>query len=890
MANKVVDISIRTTIDEQTNKVLKDKLVLSVQSAFKKGIEEALKQKYDIKLSASFDNATAKSGNKTDKSGKVIDKSAATDADRIAKTYEKLTTQIIRMKNRISTVHKTMKTGAVIKYSNSYSKLINDLKRAQITEDETNETLEEKKKLLVDIKSDMDDLSASISGNMQKQQSWGKTLSAQIKKLTTYLTATKLITMTIGTLKSIVNEIIKLDKAFTNIQMVTGYNANQIANLREQYTKLAQSLGASVEEVAEGADAWLRMGLAVEDANKAVETSIVLSKISGMNSEEASKALITTMKAYKMNANELMGVADKLSAVDMQAATTSQDIAEGISEVGSMASASGVSLDKLIGYIAEISQVTQESGSEAGTALKTMFARMQNVKLGNFLDEDGENISNVEQILEEYNIHLRDTRNEWRSMEDVLDELGKKWNTFSSVQKSAIATQLAGTRQQNKIITLLNNYTEATKLATVATESEGEAMNKMNIYTESIAGKIETVRAKLSEVKQKILSSDAVKMVIDIADWVATILADTGKLQILISIIGGIIAGISIAVGILTGNVAAIVQGGVLAAAVIAADIYLGVTKVDNTTKDIKDNANDINNSASDTADSIEEIEKHTNNILTALDKTYNLQKAIQQAYSDENEERKKQLEYEEKILAVQEKQKALAEAERKRVKVYRAGKGFVYETDFAGVSPAQKELTKSKEELKTYETERELKKIKKLQDYVGRLITNDAKLSKFFDDAAEGMANLGETAEEAQAKIQSFLNDYFKLAGVSGATEYLTNFEGDKETKENFTSGLKGLGIETHHSGGVVGAPNSSFTFGALKNDEIIAKLQKGEIVLTRRQKDNLVKNFISNNETSGNVSIGNITLPNVSNAEQFVNELKSISRMSLQRATTHK
>ena len=70
---------------------------------------------------------------------------------------------------------------------------------------------------------------------------------------------------------------------------------------------------------------------------------------------------------------------------------------------------------------------------------------MQNIKIGNFLDsESGEALNDVEKVLGELGIALRTSETEWRNLEEVLDEVGKRWKDFNDIEKSAITTALAG--------------------------------------------------------------------------------------------------------------------------------------------------------------------------------------------------------------------------------------------------------------------------------------------------------------------------------------------------------------------------------------------------------------------------------------------------------------
>ena len=101
-------------------------------------------------------------------------------------------------------------------------------------------------------------------------------------------------------------------------------------------------------------------------------------------------------------------------------------------------------MNKLIGYLATVGEVTQKSMDSVGESFKTIFTRMQSVKLGKYLDDEGEDISNVEIALDSVGIKLRKDADTWNNFGDVLDQVGTKWSTYSGVQKSAIANAFAG--------------------------------------------------------------------------------------------------------------------------------------------------------------------------------------------------------------------------------------------------------------------------------------------------------------------------------------------------------------------------------------------------------------------------------------------------------------
>ena len=74
-----------------------------------------------------------------------------------------------------------------------------------------------------------------------------------------------------------------------------------------------------------------------------------------------------------MEASEAMYVVDKLTSIDLKAATSAGEIASGLAKFVNIGSLSGVSIDQAAAYVATIADVTQMSGESAGQALNCFW-------------------------------------------------------------------------------------------------------------------------------------------------------------------------------------------------------------------------------------------------------------------------------------------------------------------------------------------------------------------------------------------------------------------------------------------------------------------------------------------------------------------------------------
>lgn len=314
-------------------------------------------------------------------------------------------------------------------------------------------------------------------------------------------------------ISQVYKNVVQLDSAITDLQIATGETREETAKLVKSYGDLAQQLGSTISEVASGADTWLRQGYSIAETNQLIADSMMLAKLGQLGAAEAAKALTSAMKGYGVSVNDAMGIVDKFTAVDMEAAVSAGGIATAMAETAAGAQLAGISMDRLIGQIALVAEVTQDGEESVGTFFRTLYARMGNIKVGKFVDDEtGESLNDVEKVLGKLGIQLRDEQGLFRNFADVLDETAANWDNYTNVQQHAIATAFAGTRQQEKFIILMRDYGKALDYAAVAADSAGTAQEKFNAaYMDSIEAKINGLTAAWEKFSMTILDSDFVK-------------------------------------------------------------------------------------------------------------------------------------------------------------------------------------------------------------------------------------------------------------------------------------------------------------------------------------------------------------------------------------------
>lgn len=366
----------------------------------------------------------------------------------------------------------------------------------------------------------------------------GGVFSGKSLAFTAYLTAMNEIRKAANGAKA---EIKDLDQSITDLSVAMGQGRSAASDYLKQLNQQAQSIGATTKEVADSADSWLRQGKSAKEAGELVYDSMMLSKLGQIQSADASKYLTSALNGYKKSASEAIDVVDKLTAVDMQSASDAGGLAESMSKTASAADMAGVSMDKLIGMIASVKEVTQDSDESVGNMFKSVFSRMNQIKAGKFVDSDtGESLNDTEKVLNKVGIAMRDTNNQFISSEKIMDEVGAKWSSFDSTTQRAVATAMAGTYQYNKLIALFNNYSKALDYTKTSAESAGTAIEKFNSsYKESLEAKTNSLQASFESM---LMNSDMNKVyagIIEATNALVKFIDKTGALK-------GVLSGLAV--------------------------------------------------------------------------------------------------------------------------------------------------------------------------------------------------------------------------------------------------------------------------------------------------------------------------------------------------------
>lgn len=120
----------------------------------------------------------------------------------------------------------------------------------------------------------------------------------------------------------------------------------------------------------------------------------------------------------------------------------------------------------------------------------------------------------VVKALTDANVALRDATGEYRSTYDIMKDIAAQWDTLSNTRQAALATEIAGTRQQAIFYSIINQFREASGAMDAMANSAGTLDQAYSIYLDSAQGRINQFKATFQDLAQDVIKSDWIKQAV----------------------------------------------------------------------------------------------------------------------------------------------------------------------------------------------------------------------------------------------------------------------------------------------------------------------------------------------------------------------------------------
>ncbi len=288
----------------------------------------------------------------------------------------------------------------------------------------------------------------------------------------------------------------ELDAQMTEMAVVTDQNIGGYWDQLPEYTARANKLGVAIKQVYEAATLYYQQGLKTEEVVAVSNSTLKMARIANLSAADATDKMTAALRGFNMEVNETNAerIADVYSELAAITASDVEEISTAMTKTASIASNAGMQFETTAAFLSQIIETTRESAETAGTALKTVIARFQELKKdpSEIGEVDGEIVdaNKIEAALRAVGVALRDSSGQFRELDEVFLELSKKWDTLDVNTQRYIATIAAGSRQQSRFIAMMSDYERTQELVMAANNSAGASTEQYNKTLESLTTKL----------------------------------------------------------------------------------------------------------------------------------------------------------------------------------------------------------------------------------------------------------------------------------------------------------------------------------------------------------------------------------------------------------------
>ena len=320
----------------------------------------------------------------------------------------------------------------------------------------------------------------------------------------------------------------ELDTSLNNIRIVSGMSAQQMRDFSLYANEAAKNLGQSTTAFTDAALIFIQQGLDMDTSKYLGDLTLRMANVTQQDTATASEQITSIMNGYNMTLEETTNAIDVLANVAAQGASDMEELATAESRVAATASTLGVSQEQLAAQISTIISVTRQAPEVVGNALRSIYSRLADLKLGDTL-EDGVDLGRFSSVVESVGVEVLDATGNLRNMGDIIEDLMVRWQDLSSAQQISVGKTLAGTYQLNQFLTLMSNMDMYNEQLAIAEDSAGTLEEQQSIYMDSMAAKLGELTAASETFITTLFNPDDWKPTIELATSFLEILTDMAE-------------------------------------------------------------------------------------------------------------------------------------------------------------------------------------------------------------------------------------------------------------------------------------------------------------------------------------------------------------------------
>lgn len=326
----------------------------------------------------------------------------------------------------------------------------------------------------------------------------------------------------INVIKQAASTVTELNTQITELAKVSEQSSSQIYADFDSYADIAKEVRGTISDTIAATADWSKNGYSIPDAKQLAEVSQLYKNVGdGIDINTANESLISTLKGFKLEADQAEHIVDVFNEVSNNEAISSGGIGEALQRSAASFNAANTSLEKSVALVTATNSVLQDP-EKVGNMWKTVSARIRGAKTeleeaGEDTDGMVESTSKLQALIKGmtgFDIMESDGKT-FKDIYDIIIGIGEKWQDLNDVDRASLLEKLAGKNQNNALAAAISQVDILKKSYKEATNAEGSAREENEEYSKSIQASVDLAKAKLEELANDTLNSNFLKGAID---------------------------------------------------------------------------------------------------------------------------------------------------------------------------------------------------------------------------------------------------------------------------------------------------------------------------------------------------------------------------------------
>jgi len=289
--------------------------------------------------------------------------------------------------------------------------------------------------------------------------------------------------------KSAIDASASFETSMNTIQAMTGASGDEMQALSDKAKQVGQD---TIFSSGEAADAMLELSKAGMSNSQimggALDATMQLATIGDMGLADASATTANVMNMFGLSAEDSSQAVVALAGVANASTADVDDLAQGLSQCGTVAANAGWSLQDTTATLGAFASAGI-NGSDAGTSLKTMLMALEAPS------------SKAKSLMDQYGISLYNADGSMKSADEVAGNLQGSLGGLSDEQKNAALATIFGSDATRAATVMMNEGADGINGYKDAANDSATAQDMMTAKTEGTAGALEQAKGSIDNAK-----------------------------------------------------------------------------------------------------------------------------------------------------------------------------------------------------------------------------------------------------------------------------------------------------------------------------------------------------------------------------------------------------